>query len=68
MSEQRLVSCGFCGQEFSTTQMEDPAPGSTWICGQCEQLSHFERSLLRAVSRIGSELFALVEAKGEKDV
>jgi len=66
MEEQRVVRCSFCGQRFWTTEMEEPAIGSQWICGECEELSHFERTLLQVLTRIGDELFALVEKKDKE--
>jgi type II secretory ATPase GspE/PulE/Tfp pilus assembly ATPase PilB-like protein len=47
--------------------MEEPAVGSQWICGECEQLGYFERILLQSLVRIGDELFALVEKKANKE-
>ena len=67
MTDQRLVRCSFCGQRFWTTEMEEPAVGAQWICGECEQLEYFEKMLLQSLVRIGDELFALVEKKADKE-
>ena len=61
MADQRIVRCASCATAFWTTEMKDPQGADVWQCNECAKLGYFDRNLLKALNRIGDELFVLAE-------